>query len=88
MRAFRGPPKPEKGLSVSADALVFEEDERGPDEDLELQFEALSQFDSEENRQSPTPLPYPQTPSPALGETRVNKKPGRGRLFETAECNA
>ncbi len=28
-------------LSVSADALVFESDERGPDEDLRLKFEAV-----------------------------------------------
>jgi predicted enzyme involved in methoxymalonyl-ACP biosynthesis len=39
-----------KGLSVTADTLVFEEDERGPDEDLKLQFEAVSQFDSEEKK--------------------------------------
>jgi transcriptional regulator with XRE-family HTH domain len=35
-------------LSVSADALVFEEGERGPDDELRLQFEALSQFSPEE----------------------------------------
>lgn len=35
-------------LSVSADLLVFDKDERGPDEDLKLEFEALSQFDPEE----------------------------------------
>jgi len=35
-------------LSVSADMLVFDRDERGPDEDLKLTFEALSQFDAEE----------------------------------------
>ncbi len=39
-----------KGLSVSSDTLVFEADERGPDEDLKLQFEAVSQFDSEEKK--------------------------------------
>jgi len=32
-------------LGVSADMLIFEQDERGPDEDLKLQFEAVSQFD-------------------------------------------
>jgi transcriptional regulator with XRE-family HTH domain len=35
-------------LSVSADMLVFEESERGPDDDLRLQFEALRQFSPEE----------------------------------------
>lgn len=35
-------------LSVSADLLVFDKDERGPDEDLKLEFEALNQFDAEE----------------------------------------
>ena len=32
-------------LGVSADMQIFEQDERGPDEDLKLQFEAVSQFD-------------------------------------------
>lgn len=35
-------------LSVSADLLVFDKDARGPDEDLKLEFEALSQFDAED----------------------------------------
>jgi transcriptional regulator with XRE-family HTH domain len=35
-------------LSVSADTLVFEKDERGPAPDLLLQFEAISQFDDED----------------------------------------
>ena len=35
-------------LSVSADELVFDRDERGPDEDLRLQFEALSALSPEE----------------------------------------
>ena len=35
-------------LAVSADTLVFDEHERGPDDDLRLQFEALSQFTPEE----------------------------------------
>jgi transcriptional regulator with XRE-family HTH domain len=34
-------------LTTSADALVFEEDERGPDDDLRLQFEAVSQLPQE-----------------------------------------
>ena len=37
-------------LSVSADMLLFEKDERGPDEDLKLQFEAVSRLDAEEKR--------------------------------------
>ena len=37
-------------LSVSADMLIFEEGERGPDEDLRLQFEALTQFSQEEKQ--------------------------------------
>lgn len=35
-------------LSVSADALLFDETERGPDDDLRLQFEALSAMSPEE----------------------------------------
>ena len=37
-------------LSVSADLLLFGKDERGPDEDLRLQFEAVSQFDADEKQ--------------------------------------
>jgi len=37
-------------LAVTADELVFEDCERGPDEELRLQFEALSQFDPDEKR--------------------------------------
>jgi transcriptional regulator with XRE-family HTH domain len=33
-----------KALHVSLDALVFDEDERGPSDDLRLQFEAVSQL--------------------------------------------
>jgi transcriptional regulator with XRE-family HTH domain len=35
-------------LTVSADELIFGKDERGPDQDLRLQFEAISQFDDED----------------------------------------
>jgi transcriptional regulator with XRE-family HTH domain len=35
-------------LSVSADMLLFAPSERGPDEDLKLQFEAASRLDPEE----------------------------------------
>ena len=37
-----------RALSVSADALVFEENERDPNEELRLQFEAVSQLRPEE----------------------------------------
>jgi transcriptional regulator with XRE-family HTH domain len=35
-------------LSVSADMLLFAQDERGPDDDLRLQFEAACRLDPEE----------------------------------------
>lgn len=35
-------------LAVSADQLIFGKDERGPDDDLRLQFEAICQFDEED----------------------------------------
>jgi len=35
-------------LSVSADLLVFDKAERGPDEELRLQFEAISRMPPEE----------------------------------------
>jgi transcriptional regulator with XRE-family HTH domain len=37
-------------LSVSADVLLFDEDERGPTDDLRLQFEAAGHLDPEERR--------------------------------------
>lgn len=37
-------------LSVSADLLVFDKDEHGPEEDLKLQFEAVSHMPAEEKR--------------------------------------
>ena len=37
-------------LSVTSDHLLFGNDERGPDEDLRLQFEAVTRFDDEEKR--------------------------------------
>ena len=37
-------------LQVSADMLLFGKDERGPDDDLRLQFEAVSRFDEEEKQ--------------------------------------
>jgi hypothetical protein len=35
-------------LSVSADVLLFDQDERGPDEDFRLRFEALMRLDPDE----------------------------------------
>ena len=32
------------GLNISSDVLLFEKDERGPDDNLRLQFEAISHF--------------------------------------------
>lgn len=37
-------------LSASTDWLLFEEDERGPDDELKLHFEAVRQFDEEERK--------------------------------------
>jgi transcriptional regulator with XRE-family HTH domain len=37
-------------LGVTIDELVFEEGERGPDDDLRLQFDAISQFGTEEKK--------------------------------------
>jgi transcriptional regulator with XRE-family HTH domain len=37
-------------LSVSADALVFGEGARGPDEELRLQFEAIQAFSADEKK--------------------------------------
>jgi len=35
-------------LNVSADTMLFDGDERGPDDELRLQFEAISGFDAQE----------------------------------------
>jgi transcriptional regulator with XRE-family HTH domain len=37
-------------LGVSADELLFARNERGPDDDLKLQFEAVSRFDPESKK--------------------------------------
>lgn len=37
-------------LTASTDWLLFEDDERGPDDELRLQFEALRQFDEDERK--------------------------------------
>jgi len=39
-----------KALHASLDELVFEDAERGPDEDLRLQFEAITRFTPEEKK--------------------------------------
>jgi transcriptional regulator with XRE-family HTH domain len=39
-----------QALRVSADELLFGKTERGPDEDLRLQFEAISRFNDEEKK--------------------------------------
>ena len=39
-----------KCFGVTTDWLLFEDTERGPDEDLRLQFEAMSQFSPEEKQ--------------------------------------
>lgn len=43
-------------LSITTDALLFDQDERGPSEDLKLQFEALALFDSEARQVAKTVL--------------------------------
>jgi len=37
-------------LGVSADELIFDEDERGPSDDLRYHFEAIEQFEPEDKR--------------------------------------
>jgi transcriptional regulator with XRE-family HTH domain len=37
-------------LGISADELLFDKDERGPSDDLKLQFEAVSRFDPESKK--------------------------------------
>ena len=37
-------------LGISADELLFAKDERGPSDDLKLQFEAVSKFDPESKK--------------------------------------
>jgi transcriptional regulator with XRE-family HTH domain len=49
-RAIDGIGKIATALQVSADVLLFGENERGPGDDLRLQFEAVSRFDEEERR--------------------------------------
>ena len=37
-------------LGVASDQLLFDKDERGPDDALKLQFEAVSRFDAESKK--------------------------------------
>ena len=39
-----------KALSVSADSLLFDDHERGPDDDLRLQFEAITRLSDDEKQ--------------------------------------
>jgi len=39
-----------QALGVTSDELIFEEHERGPDDELKLQFEAVAQFDPDEKQ--------------------------------------
>ena len=39
-----------KALIVSAEGILFDEEVRGPDDALRLQFEALEQFDQDERQ--------------------------------------
>lgn len=43
-------------LGVSSDALIFDQAERGPDDDLRLQFEAIQRFSPEEKQVAKTLL--------------------------------
>jgi len=37
-------------LNVIVDTILFDGDERGPDDDLRLQFETISGFDAQEKQ--------------------------------------
>jgi transcriptional regulator with XRE-family HTH domain len=43
-------------LGVSSDALIFDPHERGPEDDLRLQFEALQRFNPEDKQVAKTVL--------------------------------
>ena len=43
-------------LSVSSDEIIFDTDERDPDEDLKLRFEAVTQFDEQHKEAAKTLL--------------------------------
>lgn len=45
-----------KTLNVSIDSIVFDQNERGPDDELRLQFEAVSKFTKKEKEVTKTVL--------------------------------
>lgn len=79
-------------LSVSADMLLFEADERGPDDRLKLQFEAVSHLDAKEREAVETviasvlhmhdakrwtqPQPPPPNPTPAAKKKAPGSRAG------------
>jgi len=80
-------------LSVSADMLLFEADERGPEERLKLQFEAVSHLDEKEREAVETVIasvlhmhdakrwtqPQPQPSAPSPKPVAKKKTPGAQR---------
>ena len=38
------------GLGVTTDSLIFEDEERGPSDELKLQLELISRFDENEKK--------------------------------------
>lgn len=77
-------------LSVSADALLFDEAERGPDDEFRLQFEALSAMPAEEKELAKSMLEaiilknrvagaVSQLSSTPTGKAAKAKKPARER---------
>jgi transcriptional regulator with XRE-family HTH domain len=65
-----------RALRVSADSLVFEQDERGPDEEFRLQFEAFTAFDKDEKKAAKALL------TPSSSNTRPADGPLRRRSRE------
>lgn len=77
-------------LSVSADALLFDEAERGPDEEFRLQFEALAAMPLEEKQLAKSMLAaiilqnrvsgaVRQLPNAPAAKAAKEKKPARAR---------
>jgi len=77
-------------LNVSADMLLFEEGERGPDDRLKLQFEAVSHLDEKEREAVETVIAgvlhmhdakrwnQPQPPAPNTKPAAKKKTPSTG----------
>ena len=66
-------------LGVSADLLLFAKDERGPDDELKLQFEAVSRLDPEEKKvitRCSTASSYGVRPSAGLGLGEASVRSG------------